>query len=236
AEVSITVFREPQGGRDMGIVVVRDLTEALRVEEERAVRERQLGLMLREAHHRIKNNLQVASDLLALQAAAETPACREALGAAARRIRALAAVHEGIRADQDVTEVQAGPLIRALAQDLQTSRQGVRFEVTVDERPVTSRAASALALITAELVSNALHHGAPTAVHVCFRVTDGEALLEVRDDGASELPLPGPQDGKFGLRLVGLLAEEQLGGDFSLLREQGCTVARARFPLAAPTD
>ena len=235
AEVSVTVFREPEDGREMGIVVARDLTEARRLEEERVLRERQLGSMLREAHHRIKNNLQVASDLLALQSSAEAPAVREALGAAARRIRALAAVHEGIRADQDVTEVQAKPLIAAVVQDLAGTAgalgHGACFEVTVEDHPVTSRAASALALITAELVSNALEHADPGTVRVWFWRADAEAVLEVRDDGAEGPPAPDAAKAGFGLRLVRLLSEEQLRGGFSLAREDDWTVARVRFPL-----
>ncbi len=237
AEISVTIFREPDDGREMGIVVARDLTEAKRLEQERALRERQLGLMLREAHHRIKNNLQVASDILALQAGVGAPAVREALADAARRIRALAAVHEGIRADQDVTEVQAKPLIAAVVHDLKglsgPTGAPASFEITLEEHPVTSQAASALALITAELVGNALEHARPDTLRVWFWAADGTGVLEVRDNGARDPRPLEPAASGFGLRLVRLLAAEQLRGEFSLAREAEWTVARVRFPLQA---
>ena len=236
AEVSLTAFSEPGSTQGLVIALGRDLTEARRLEQERALRERQLDLMLREAHHRIKNNLQVTSDLLALQAAGEPPAVREALAAAARRIRALAAVHEGIRVDQDVTEVQACPLISAVLHDLQEaptiSPPDIRFELALEDHAVTSRAASALALITAELVSNALEHGEPRTVRVAFEASDGSAALEICDDGRSGPAESHRSHSSFGLRLVRLLAEEQLHGSFALTREENWTRALVRFPLA----
>jgi PAS domain S-box-containing protein len=239
AEVSLTVFREADD-RELGVVIVRDLTERNRLEQERAQRERQLALMLREAHHRIKNNLQVASDILALQASASSLEVRRALRAAANRIRALAAVHEGLRTDRDVTEVDAKPLIEAVIQDIRETVPlpggPVGFEVTVEERAVTSRAASALALIAAELVTNAIEHGKPGTIRVWFRASADTAALEVRDDGQTGLPSPEVQEAGFGLKLARLLAEEQLHGGFSLSRGDGWTIARVAFPLLPTAD
>jgi PAS domain S-box-containing protein len=235
-ELTLTIFRDAESGAELGIAIARDLTEQIRTEQERALRERQLALMLREAHHRIRNNLQVASDILALQASASSPEVREALGAAANRIRALAAVHEGIGADQDVTQVQVKPLISAVVHDLRdsaASHGSVSLEMTLEEHPVPSRAASGLALIATELVANALEHGDPATVRVRFWSAAGAAVLEVRDDGRDDPPSVEAHASGFGLKLVRLLAEEQLRGTFSLSRAEGWTVACVSFPLTA---
>ncbi|MBM3472276.1 MAG: PAS domain S-box protein [Armatimonadetes bacterium] len=235
-ELTLTVFRDEASGAELGIAIARDLREQNRAEAERAMRERQLALMLREAHHRIKNTLQVASDILALQGSASSPEVREALGAAAGRIRALAAVHGGIRADQDVTRVQVQPLISAVVQDLRdsaASSPSVSFEITLEEHPVPSRAASGLALIAIELVANALEHGRPETVRIRFQVADAVAVLDVCDDGRDDPPSVEAHIPGFGLRLVRLLAEEQLRGTFSLGRSESWTVARVSFPVPA---
>ena len=192
--------------------------------------------MLREAHHRIKNTLQIACDVLTLQAvSAGSEEIDNALNRAATRIRALGAVHEQLTIDQDVGRVRVRPVIESVVGDLR-DMEGLRgpqgWEVQLADMAVTSREASGLALIVNELVSNVLRHTDARNVTVTLTVNGPDACLEVTDDGTGEFaPGEATRAKGLGLDLVRLLAEEQLRGQFSLQRHQGRTAARVTFTL-----
>ncbi len=237
ARVTTARFEDPGTGESLTMAVIHDVAEERAVAEERELREKQLATMLREAHHRIKNTLQVATDVLALQSvSSESDEVRSALKRASTRIRALSAVHEGISTHEDVTTVPLRPLVQTVLNNLRDSimlspRQ-VAIEASVDDLRGTSREASAIALITTELVTNALTHGNATTIGVRFTVTDQDACLSVTDDGEGEVrPDEMLRSRKLGLQLVALLAEEQLGGSFEITRTDAQTSATVRFTL-----
>ena len=236
ARVSTSYFDDPETGETLAMATVHDLTAELAADNERKLREKQLALMLREAHHRIKNTLQVATDILTLQSlASDLEAVRTALQRAATRIRALSAVHEGLSTEEDVTTVALRPLIRTVVGTLRDSAALTTNPVAVTTEVAdirgTSRQASALALIATELVTNSMTHTDTTLVRVEFAVEGPSACLVVTDQGSVDiLPDAVLQDRKLGLQLVALLAEEQLHGTFEITRAHGVTAATVRFP------
>jgi len=240
AAITVSLFRGMEGAEPFAMAIVRDLTVQKEMEAERARREEQLAIMLREAHHRIKNSLQIACDVLDLQRRAATSGeVAQALDHAANRVRALSAVHEWISPDHDVAVVGARQLVQTIADNLRDTladpRRTVRFDVQVEDHRIGSREATAFALIVTELVTNALRHASPGTVGVRFAAQGGSTILEVTDDGQGAGPDLAAGEGRgFGLELVSLLAEEQLRGTFEMKRDGGRTVARVTCPACLP--
>jgi GAF domain-containing protein len=205
---------------------------ALAIENARLVTN---AAVVREMHHRIKNNLQNVAMLLRLQMSGdrEIPA-REVLHDSVNRILSIAAVHEvlsqqGLRL-VDLKEVLAR-VGRAVAHNMR--RPDVEVEVVVqgDEVALPSQAATSLALVVNELIQNALQHAFPGRqggwVAVSLRRSPGELVLEVQDNGVG---LSGGSPRHLGLEIVETLVCEDLHGTWSLSGEDG-TTARITLPL-----
>jgi len=209
--------------------------ERKRAEERIAGQLREKEMLLREIHHRVKNNLQVISSLLDLQARqVGSEALHALLNTSRGRLRTMALVHERLYAAQDMARVDLRDYIRALVTE-SLSLYGVdaaQVEVRVNVEQWTLAIATAIpcGLIIHELLSNALRHafpgGRPGHVGISLvRTGDGSVELAVEDDGVGV-----PKDFDFGrteslgLRLVRILAVDQLGGTVSMGRETGTRV------------
>jgi PAS domain S-box-containing protein len=223
----------------------REITERKRAEEERArllalerERSEQLKLSVREAHHRIKNNLQSISDLLYLEATAGDGASRQdALRESIDRIQAIATVHDLLSQDEDVRVVDTRAVLERLVPMVLRSSGGsllgndVRMDVT--SFPLSSKRATALALIVNELVSNAVKHacrnGEGRKVFITLRQDSEELVLRVKDQGPG-LPANFALDthSHVGLDVVRTLAERDLNGSFSVM-DVGGVLAEVRF-------
>jgi two-component system, sensor histidine kinase PdtaS len=186
------------------------------------------GVLAQEIHHRVKNNLQTVASLLRLQARdAENVDPRKALEDSVNRILAIAAVHEVLTEQRD-EDVDLAQLLGRLRAMLVQEVGAAGHEVTVQLEPVmlAGQRATALALVFSELLGNALEHGG-VHVRVSLRGEDGQAVLEVADDGAG-IP-PEPQKGT-GLSIVRALVRDELGGTLELAGGNGGTRAEVRFP------
>ena len=254
---ALTVHAEGRGvfqGEELSLVeeVAEDIAYAVgnlwqrqrRLEAEEAVRDslREKEVMLREIHHRVKNNLQVLSSMLSLQArAVVSSAIREVLESNQARIRALAMLHESLYQQEDLAEVDFGAYLEHLARTLvQTLAVGTRpVERRIDAEPVRldiDRAVPCAQIVT-ELIANILKHAFPedwngrAEMRVSLRADNGRVELSVADNGVG-LPAGGPPDQtqSLGLRLVGMLAERQLDGTLEIRGENGTQVT-VTFPL-----
>ncbi len=205
-------------------VLFTDITERKRAED--ALREREARIsaslqekevLLKEIHHRVKNNMQVISSLVALQAdELQDAATRAVLMDLTHRVRSMAMVHEKLYQSVDLARVEFAEYARSLLNYLWgahgTAASGVRL--AMDLKPVSLAVNEAVpcGLILNELVSNALKHafcgraGGDVAVSLCYD-EESRIVLRVRDNGAG-LP-PGfdwRQARSLGLRLVQMLA------------------------------
>ncbi len=184
------------------------------------------GVLAQEIHHRVKNNLQTVASLLRLQArGVDAVDPREALEHSVNRILAIAAVHELLteRRDEDVELSDLIDRLRAMI----VQGVGGGKDVSSQLEPVSlpGGRATALALVFAELLQNALEHGGPT-VRVELSRRDGEIVLAIADDGAgiADGSLPGT-----GLSIVRALVRDELRGSLSLDAGAG-TRAEVVFP------
>jgi two-component sensor histidine kinase len=212
-------------------------------EREKAERRLQESLkekevLLRELHHRVKNNLQVVHSMLSLQwrstALGEVKTiCREIQD----RIRSIGIIHEILYANEGISRIGVNGYLNMLVDHLASSYGVTSVAVTVEVDPPDSHVdmdtGIQLGLIVNELVSNALSHafpaGAAGSVSVGFRRDGSEALLSVRDDGKG---LPAGVDPassqSLGFRIVRALVQG-LSGTMSHATGAG-TAFRIRMP------
>jgi two-component sensor histidine kinase len=200
--------------------------------------------IVREMHHRVKNNLQTIAMLLRLQMSdgPSRPAA-DVLPEAINRILAIAAVHEtlsesGLRLVdvKDMFTQIAGTVVQNL------SHPGKALRVMVDgddEIALPSKAATALALAVNELIQNALEHAFVGrdvgTVQVQLRDEEQALTITVSDDGVG---LAGdPTDGSsLGLEIVQTLVTEDLQGTFTLTPGARGTQATIRLPRPAQVE
>ena len=228
-----------------------DITELkeLQLDLDRRVRERTAQLeaslaeretLLYEIHHRVKNNLQVISSLLNLQAAYEgTQEHGEALAESQSRILSIALVHERLYLSKNLAKVEFDDYVRGLAGNIvHAFGRGSQVEVRLDLAPLLLPVDQAIpcGLIINELVTNALKYAFPDqrrgAVDIRLTESGRHVLLEVKDDGvglAGDIDLRNPTT--LGLNLVTTLTE-QLEGHLEIVRSGG-TVFRIHFEVGS---
>ena len=193
-------------------------------------------VLLREIHHRVKNNLQVISGMLELQGAlVKDPSARTSLKEGRNRVMSMALIHQKLYQSEDIAQVHMDSYIQSLMADL-FSAYGVdegKILMKIEAEAVRLNLDTAIpfGLLVSELVTNAIKYafladrqGEKGEVAVSFREReDGNYLLTVSDNGIG-LPEGYDQDtaASLGLKLVHSLVE-QLGGEVSLAEGPGTT-------------
>ena len=200
--------------------------------------------LMREIHHRVKNNLQIISSLLSMQQRALTdPASKAAVGDTRQRISALALIYRTLYQSDDLRYADARIFLTELVGQLVASETGrgqlVTSSVEADSLVVDPDKLAPLALWLVEAVTNAQKHafaGRGGDLKVRFRVEGETSVLEVQDDG------PGVSEtfrAGVGRTLMGAFAK-QLRGEVELVpAEGGGTIARMTFATpeaVVPTD
>ncbi len=194
-------------------------------------------LLLKEIHHRVKNNLQVIISLLNLQSRrTDDLVAREVIRESQARVQSIALFHEKLYRSQDLAHVGSTEYVRDLVANVVRAmgRGEVRWTVSGDDRPLGVDQAVPCGLIVNELVSNALKHAFPEGragtIAVSLTFAGSSWRLVVEDDGVG-LP-PGGERSRtrsLGLELVATLAE-QLGGELTI--REAPTRFGVEFPAA----
>jgi two-component system, sensor histidine kinase PdtaS len=195
--------------------------------------------MLQEMHHRVRNNMQTISALLAMQQRRLDPAGRgaAALRDSVARIQAIAGVHNLLcREDVGVTTIDAvvRQIVDSAQVSLATPERPIHFKILGDLAHVDTREATVLAIVLNELIVNAMSHGlAVEGGTVVIETTQGdqEITVEVRDDGPAHAPVePSSTSSGLGLQIIRTLVMEDLAGEFELSEQDGWMRARVCFP------
>ncbi|MBK7893703.1 MAG: GAF domain-containing protein [Candidatus Promineifilaceae bacterium] len=193
--------------------------------------------VVREMHHRIKNNLQTVAMLMQLQLGdADRLDTRDVLQTNIHRIRSIAAVHEilsekGFRL-VDVKDVLER-ITQATAETMTHPGQALTIRVFGDALALPSKPATAIALVVNELVQNSLEHAfadrsADGQIEVSLGRSPDEIIIIVRDNGSG---LPEQLDRGLGLEIVEALVQEDLNGRLKFNRPpQGGTEISLRLP------
>ncbi|MBB5745147.1 sensor histidine kinase [Brevundimonas variabilis] len=201
--------------------------------------------LMREIHHRVKNNLQIISSLLSMQQRALTDApAKAALGDTRQRISALALIYRTLYQSDNIRHADARDFLTELIGQLVASEAGrghlVTSSVQADSLLVDPDKLAPLALWLVEAVTNAQKHAFATRggdLQVRFTVEGETSVLEVQDNG------PGPDQaadsGGVGRTLMGAFAKQLRGSAELIPAPCGGTIARLVFatPEAlTPTD
>jgi PAS domain S-box-containing protein len=236
----LRVFRKEVlwSGAPQFLVIYVDITERRRAEAAIQASLREKEVLLREIHHRVKNNMQIISSLLNLQARHyQDPAVAAVFRESHNRIRSMALIHEKLYRAGDLSRLDFSEYIQSMTAHLSLAYGidpgRIRFEVESEGVFLDINTAIPCGLILNELVSNALAHAFPDGrsgtVRIECRKDEGRSvLLVVADDG---IGLPEDFDirrsASFGLEVVALLVD-QLGGTLEWNREGG-TKFQIRF-------
>ena len=218
----------------------RDLLRRSNDELEARVHERTAALtaslkekevLLREVHHRVKNNLQLVSSLLNMQGRQiADPRFRAALDECQSRVQAIALIHERLYQSRDLANVPFADYVRSLAASVfhatGVSPTRIALDVEIDDITLPVDRAIPCGLILNELMTNALKHAFPDGregrVGIAIkRLGDARLALIIADDGVglpAELDIQNTHT--LGLELVCTLSE-QLEGMLHVDRQQG---------------
>jgi two-component sensor histidine kinase len=204
----------------------RELREAIETRE----------AMMREIHHRVKNNLQIVTSLLNLQAkAVQGESAQRAFNDIQTRVRALALVHRYLYESEDLQSVNLGAFLKELAASLQLSygisQEQVAIEIDADEVWDVSDRAVPLALFMTETMSNALKHAFPQGrqgvIRIALKPVQGSVVrFSVEDNGIGLTEAQTAAEGaqaSLGMSLIKAFAR-QVDGKLTISGPPGTSV------------
>jgi PAS domain S-box len=233
-----------QNGKTTGIaLILEDITE-LKLREkslENSLEEKEA--LLREIHHRVKNNMQIISSLLNLQTSyVHMDETRNVLKDSQNRVKTMAMIHEKLYMSRDLSHINFKDYTEKLVSDIfytyGVKKDTIRSILNVEDIEMNMETAIPLGLIINELVTNSLKFAFPEmdegAVTVEMKTSNGDHTLIVADDGIGM-----PENFNFkkteslGLQLVNNLVH-QIDGEITLERSYGTkfkiTFPRIRLP------
>ena len=192
---------------------------------ERSLRDKET--LLKEIHHRVKNNLQIIASLLNLQASNAEEGTRKLWQESVHRVRSMALVHEHLYGGTSHEHLDLAAYLKRLVDGVQAASVPRRFALELDEFPVTLDVATPIGLIANELVTNAMKHGQSVGGddwEVSVRLGPYEAglrlVVETRGPPLDRTLEELARGGTLGVRLV-LALTRQLRGQ---VRVEGCAI------------
>ena len=221
-----------------GLILSLLLLGLYRLYRKSKVQEKALGkmltekeILLREVHHRVKNNLQLISSILNLQYVdTNDEGVKFALQEGQNRVMSMSYIHQQLYQNDDLAEVDVKLYFKKLIQNLfesyNTSLQEVKLDLDIDELLLDLDTLIPLGLILNELISNSLKHAFVAdnkgVIQVKLKQLHTEQImLSVADDGdMGKVDLDNIKQGSFGLRMVQAFST-QLGGQLEVDNSQG---------------
>ncbi|MCQ1537554.1 PAS domain S-box protein [Methanocalculus taiwanensis] len=225
----VSVYCSKDGGCTS---IFHDISEKKKRDEEtrRSLREKEI--LLKEIHHRVKNNMQVISGLLMLQRKTiDDPTIRELFRESENRVFSIALVHEKLYQSESLSRINYAQYLRTMCETIISSREirsgTVSLLIHADGIHLSIDKAVPLSLITNELLTNSLKHGYPDGMRgtitIFMEKHENEIVYRFSDNGIGfPADLDYTQTLSLGMRLVTSLVT-QLMGRISLIREKGTT-------------
>ncbi len=220
------------------LFTARDITDRKKYEQKLKASLKEKEVLLKEVHHRVKNNMQVISSLIHLQSSLiKDPEAIEQFVQCERRVRSMSLVHEALYQSKDLALISASHYIRKLGSDILGYSHlagDISVEYDTEDIDIDLNTAIPLGLILNELVTNSLKYafvGKETGIiRIMFKKSgEKDLMLVVHDNGIglSEYFDIDSQD-TLGMQLVKVLAG-QLDGSIGIDRADG-----ARFEIRFP--
>lgn len=217
--------------------IIRDVTDRKITEQklQKSIKEKEM--LLKEIHHRVKNNLMIISSLLNLQSRyIKDENSKTIFMESQNRARSMALIHERLYQSTDLKNIDFGDYVQTLANDLYNTyvidRDLIKMNIETDELNLDIDTSIPLGLILNELVTNCLKHafspGERGNIDIKFKKHDNNYILEVKDDGKG---LPKDMDykttGSLGLSLITSLSD-QIDANLEYISDSG-TLFRISF-------
>lgn len=224
------------------VAVFDNITERKQAEEILRASLEEKTILLKEVHHRVKNNLQIINSLLSLQTdRTQTPEVLDTLRDMQNRVQSMALLHETLYRSDNLARINLANYVESLCVHLWraigSTTGRIELERRIDAVGLPLDQAVPCGLMINELVSNALKHAFPAGRSGRVRVTvqaqpDQRLALTVADDGVGLPPSADPRRAEtLGLQLVFMLTE-QLQGTLVVTQDTG-TVFQITFPIKA---
>ncbi|MHB1630321.1 MAG: sensor histidine kinase [Bacilli bacterium] len=220
------------------LLLLSDITE-LRLKEKQLMIK---SAVIKEIHHRVKNNLQTISSLLRLQMRrTKSEEIRRSFQDSINRIRTIALVHETLSYGSiDEVELRGmmERIVAMLVQTVASPEKDIGFRIVGEATILPSAKATSVALILNELVQNCLDHAfagrTSGFIEVCIETIGNLLRITVRDDGLG-FDVTAASEETLGTRIVRMLVSDDLGGYLTYARHDGSTVSFTfPYPLEAP--
>ena len=240
-DVEIGGRRLRRRGKDVLIATIRDISDRKKAEE--ALREslNEKILLIKEIHHRVKNNMQVISSLLNMQAdKLEEPRANQALRDAIGRIHSMASIHERVYSTESFSRVDMAAYIDELSKDLVMLHSGDSGHVRINHaaKPVFMGINRAIpcGLLINEILTNSIKHGCSESescdIDLSIEEADGWITLVIADNGPGMKPelFNAEQKTSMGMQIIEALAR-QISAELTLAVERG-----TRFTLRMPAE
>ena len=250
------VPRPPSGSRNELVILERTLKESLEARRAHelglrkaadAVRDslKEKEVLLKEIHHRVKNNFQVVSSLISLQAmSAKDDEVLRMFEESRSRIHSMALIHEQLYQSENLSMIDFGDYARTLADQVSLSYRdrgdGIEITVLADRAPLSVETAVPLGLMLNELLSNCFKHAFPDdrrgRIEIVLSSPEaGRGRLSVADDGVGLPPNPAAErPGSLGLELVETLSDQLRGTLSAAAVFPGALFPGTRFFLDFP--
>ena len=196
-------------------------------------------MLVHEVDHRVKNNLQMISSLLAMQArGVKDPLASDILKGALQRVESIGMVHRRLYQSHDISRFDLSDFVRDIFWETvkASGRSDIALSFDLDPITVPSQQAAPIALMLNELLINALKHAFPEGrggtLSVAIHLRDARMMIIIADDGIGIGPEHLTAPTGFGSRLVRSVMR-QMRGDVSWRAANPGTVVNASFPLSS---
>ena len=185
-------------------------------------------LLLREIHHRVKNNLQLVSSLLTMQGRSiDDQSTIQAINEGKSRVRSMALIHQDLYNRENITGISVKDYIEKLAKELfytyKITNDRIRFELEIEDIELDIDTVVPIGLILNELITNSLKYAWPEenngVLTITLKKSNKSTRLTVKDDGIGYIPKE-VREGSFGATLISALTQ-QLNGELNVKIDDG---------------
>lgn len=221
-------------GKPATFVFIRDITEKKIAETKIQQSLSEKNVLLKEIHHRVKNNMQIISSLISLQMHyIKNSEIKTLLNASRNRIKSMALIHEELYFASNLSQINLSRYIRQfipqLTRSYSTLDQQIKIQLDLDEIIVDINTAIPFGLLVHEIISNSIKFAFPSHqidqphIQIHLHSQEGGYLeLTIKDNGIGyQFNTDSENSNHLGLKLIQLLAEEQLDGHLNISTQNG---------------
>lgn len=222
-------LRDEVKGNNNVLGITRDITDQKTFQDQLLASLKEKEVLIKEIHHRVKNNLQLISSILYIKMITlKESGIKNFLNETRQKIRSIALVHERLLQSGAMNEIEISEYLGKLVKDLLMARtkQGIDIVYNFHPKRIALDTAIYCGLIINELVTNSMKHAFVSReygkIEVNFSVSEqGSCLLKVSDDGNSLPPNIKPgAEGSFGMQLLDIFVK-QIKGNCKIDRTNG---------------